>query len=421
MLSVALCLAVAVAASRADCITLKNGGEIRGELLSDSKSVARGPAVAIRTLSGATVSVVRDEIAAVVRRRPVVEEYESRRRTAADTVARQWALAEWCRQNSLSRERLVHLQRVIELDPTHVAGHRGLGHVRQAGRWMTPDQRMASRGLVKHKGKHVLPQELDLIRQSDRISEAEKSWLRLVTQWQAWLAGERDDRRTTALARLNEIRDPQAAPALARVFRDDPEEESRLVYVAVLSKIDGDQQVVHLAVQSIIDESQAVREAAIGAVRRKGAARALPVYLSTLKSPLNPFVNRAGAALGQVGDDAAIPPLIEALVTRHSYRAILPVDDPHSPGDDADDPSPIVLGPSVELALPGRRMPSVVPSSDAPVVAPDGDEVEVEKAEENPGVLSGLTLLTGKNFGYDVEAWRNWHSSRQNSRGPKRP
>jgi hypothetical protein len=415
------CLADAATGARADCITLKNGGEIRGELLSDSKSAARAPAVAIRTLTGATVSIVRDEVAAVIRRRPVFEAYVTRRRAAADTVAGQWELAEWCRQNALSKERLIHLQRVLELDPDHVAAHRGLGHIRQKGRWMTPDERIVSRGLVRHKGKHLLPQELDLLRQSERVSDAEKSWLRQVRQWQGWLAGERADRKATALAKLNAIRDPRAVPALARVFRDDPEEELRLAYVAVLSNIEGDQPVRHLAAQSIIDESQAVREAAIGNVRRKGAAKAMPVYLSALRNPLNLFVNRAGAALGQVGDETTIPPLIDALVTRHSYRAILPAEDAQSPHDEMDEPAPVVLGPSVELALRGARMPAVVPTAEAPVVASEGDEVQVEKEEENPGVLAGLSLLAGKNFGYDIDAWRDWYRSRQNAAGRKQP
>jgi hypothetical protein len=414
-------LAAAGATARADSLALNNGGEIRGELLSDAKPAARSPAFVIRTLSGATVSVLREEVADVVRRRPVLEEYETRRRAAADSVAGQWELAEWCRQNRLSKERQIHLQRVVEIDADHVAAHRGLGHIRQQGRWVSPNERMASRGLVKHKGKQVVPQELELIQEADRISEAERSWLRPVKQWQGWLAGDRADRQTTALARLNEIRDPHAVPALARAFRDDPREQSRLQYVVILSKIDGDRPIVHLAVQSIIDDSKAVRDAAISAVRRKGVARAIPVYHNGLKNRLNLFVNRAGDALGQVGGDASVPSLIDALVTRHSYRAILPDESPQSPGEDPEERSPIVFGPSAKLALPGRRMPAVVPDSEPSEDDPEGDEVEVQKDEQNPGVLAALTLLTGKSFGYDADVWRDWYRSRQNSASAKKP
>ena len=69
-----------------------------------------------------------------------------------------------CRKSAL-----VHLRQVVQLDPEHVPARRGLGHVRQNGRWMSRDEQMAARGYVKHKGKQeVLPQELDLIAQGDR-------------------------------------------------------------------------------------------------------------------------------------------------------------------------------------------------------------------------------------------------------------
>jgi hypothetical protein len=417
---VAILFTIAGTIARADSISLNNGGEIRGELLAGSMGAERGSTVSIRTLSGANVSVQRNEVAAVVRRRPVLEEYETRRRRAADTVVGQWELAEWCRLNSLPKERQVHLQRVVQVDPEHVAAHRGLGHIRQQGRWMSPNERMASRGLVKHKGKDILPQELELIQEADRISAAERSWLRSVKQWQAWLAGDHSERHKTALARLNEIRDPNAIPALARAFRDDPREESRLEYVAALSRIDGDRAVVYLAVQSMIDDSRAVREAAIRAVRRRGLAPAIPVYQRGLKNRLNPLVNRAGEALGELGDDTSIPNLIEALITRHSYRAILPDESPLAIGDELENRSPIVFGPSAKLAIPGGRMPAVVADSEPPP-DDDADEVEVLKDEKNPGVLSALSLLTGKNFGFDAEAWRDWYQNRRSAGSAKKP
>jgi hypothetical protein len=418
---VSVTLTFAGVEARADSIALNNGGEIRGELLTNPKAAGHGSTVSIRTLSGASVSVVREEIFAVVRRRPVLEEYETRRRRVSDTVAGQWELAEWCRQNSLPKERQIHLQRVVDIDPEHVAARRGLGHIRQQGRWMSPNERMAAHGLVKHKGKPVLTQELELIEEADRISAAERSWLRPVKQWQAWMAGDRTERRTTAQARLNGLRDPHAVPALARTFRDDPRDESRLEYVAALSRIEGDRAIVYLAVQSIIDDSRAVREAAISAVRRRGVARAIPVYQNGLKNRLNLFVNRAGEALGQLGDDASIPNLIEALITRHSYRAILTDESPLAIGEELEDRSPIVFGPSAKLAIPGGRMPAVVADSEPLVDDPDGDEVEVLKDEKNPGVQSALTLLTGKNFGFDADAWRKWYQNRRNGGSSTKP
>src|SRR5262249_35110311 len=154
----------------------------------------------------------------------------------------------------------------------------------------------------------------------------------------------------------------------------------------------------------------------LSAVRRKGVARAIPVYQNGLKNRLNLFVNRAGEALGQLGDDASIPNLIGALITRHSYRAILPDESPLAIGEELEDRAPIVFGPSAKLAIPGGRMPAVVADSEPPP-DDDADEVEVLKDEKNPGVLSALSLLTGKNFGFDAEAWRDWYQNRRNGGG----
>src|SRR5438045_9471085 len=77
--------------ARADIVSLQSGGEIRGELLDDAKK-ARGETVTIRTLTGATVAIVRGDVDTVVRRRMIVEEYETRRRALDDTIEAHWAL-----------------------------------------------------------------------------------------------------------------------------------------------------------------------------------------------------------------------------------------------------------------------------------------------------------------------------------------
>src|SRR5258708_7275522 len=124
-------LSLRARAAQADYIMLRNGGEIRGELLSESSRAGaksksrpdRGEIVSIRMLSGALVAVGQGDVAAVVRRRMVVEEYETLRRAAPDTLEAQWDLAEWCRQKSLGKERETHLRAVVALDPENAAEH----------------------------------------------------------------------------------------------------------------------------------------------------------------------------------------------------------------------------------------------------------------------------------------------------------
>lgn len=397
----------------ADFVTLQGGGEIRGELLRATKGRETAARVVIRTLSGALVEVDREQVVASVRRRPILEEYETRRRAAAHTLEAEWALAEWCRANALPRERKDHLARVIALDPEHVAAHRGLGHIRDQGRWVTRDELFAARGYVKHKGKHVLPQEMEMAVLQQAVTQAEKRWYRQIKQWQLMLASDRGDRRDAAIMKLKAIDSPSAVPALVMALRASPEEAYRQVLVEVLAKIEGDRPVVPLAVQSVLDESAVVRRAAIAGVRGKSSDRAIPVYLKFLKDQLNVLVNRAATALAQLGETSAVPQLIEALVTRHEYQMLLPEEDVLDFLDEQDGPV-LTLPPDYHPAVDGR-------SSAAPHAAshPHVELVEmpVEKHERNPAVLAALNLLTDENFDYDIPAWRTWYNSRKNSGG----
>src|SRR5690349_24349548 len=110
-LSMAAVLTLSACPVRADFVTLKNGGEIRGEFLGEVKAKRPGPTVSIRTLSGATVVVAGSEVESLVRRRPVAEEYETRRRASPDTAEAHWELADWCRPRGLSKERDAELRR----------------------------------------------------------------------------------------------------------------------------------------------------------------------------------------------------------------------------------------------------------------------------------------------------------------------
>lgn len=78
---------------RGDSIVMKNGGVVRGELRSGPKTPNGEKAIAIRTISGATVVVARDEIEAVVRRAPAMKKDSARDRVTSVTLAASDGLA----------------------------------------------------------------------------------------------------------------------------------------------------------------------------------------------------------------------------------------------------------------------------------------------------------------------------------------
>jgi hypothetical protein len=417
VITISLGLATRAGQARADYVTLRTGGEIRGELQIEAKSKVRPEFVTIRTLTGATVVVERADVQAVVRRRFLLEEYESLRRAAPDTLDAQWDLAEWCRQKSLSKEREGHLRRVVALDPEHTLARRALGHVRdkKSGAWTTQDELMSARGYVKYKGRYMLPQELELIQQDARVTETEKAWFKKVRMWHGWLDSERPERQTEALAQLQEIHDPEAVPALSRTFKDVADQDRRRMYVSILSKIGGERPISPLVLQSLWDESRPVREAAIAGLRMRDVTKAIPYYLRALKNSVNLVVNRAADALAQLGSDAVVPQLIDALVTRHVYTELVPEQGlgMTSSGGMVPVGQPI-LPPNIEALLATGQLPYGV-RVEAPMNSGRMKEITYEKDEENESVLIALNIISGENFGYDEPTWRRWYNSHKNA------
>lgn len=422
----AACLAVLAVSSlaNADVLILRNGGEVRGMFVNDTLG-PKSTAVTVRTVSGAEVSVPKSEIKTITRRRLVYEEYEVRRRQVVDDVESQWELAEWCRVNELREKRQVHLRRILELDPEHVDARKALGYTFQGGKWVTHDDVMTARGYVKYKGRYVLPQELNLLLQQQQESEAEKAWYRKVKMWYGWTNDGRPDRRNEGTTNLQEIRDPNAIPALYRTFATEKNENVRSFYVSILANINDERAVGPLLTQSLQDESSDVRHAAVKAIGEIGAEQALKVYVQALKNESNFVVNRAGYALGELtrplNYPQVIPAMINALVTTHRFRVRVP--DPNrgiSVGTDGSIPQAgVPLPPDIAVMLATGQLPFGVQVNEVPPpgFGPRTKVVTVQRDLNNGAVLSALEKLTRQNFGHDLPSWRAWW----NSDGDKAP
>ena len=109
VLALALC-----SVAEADVFVLANGGRVVGELLNPSQVPPR-ETYTIETPAGCRVTLSRSQVKERLRPRPAEIEYEKTRPRYPDTVEGQWALAEWCRENTLLSRRKIHLERIIEL------------------------------------------------------------------------------------------------------------------------------------------------------------------------------------------------------------------------------------------------------------------------------------------------------------------
>ncbi len=410
----ALACLLALADSRAavaDLVKLASGGELRGKIV---KPRTNRDVVTIETLIGIEVTVARSEMQFVTMRSLTVEEYESRLRKVRPTVEGHWELANWCKQKSLIKQRETHLLRVIELDPLHEAAHQTLGHVRNKGIWVTRDELMASQGYVKYKGRYITPQELELLEKTGAERKSEREWSQKIRQWMGWAAG--GDLGTPAKLQdgwnsLEAIDHPDAAPAVARHLAEHEHREFRLLAVRILARLGGDKPIPGLVKLAIHDDDQEIRAAALQSLSADQQARAVPLFVNALQSEFNLVVSRAGAALGAIGNDKAVAPLIDALITSHEYKVRMPDNTPgYSFTVDGQQAGGFVLPPSIQAGLLAGQYPNGVIVLDG---SPNGELsrtklVPVRVDQQNPEVLAALQKLTGKDFGYDQRTWHLW-------------
>jgi hypothetical protein len=411
--------ALASAVANADVVKLNSGGELRGVVQEPADSASADDAsLTIETLTGGTITVARSDVSFITRRPRILEEHEVRAKAAPNTVAAQWELAEWCRENRLEEQRNEHLQKIVALEPDHAAARSALGQKNYDGEWMTRDELMRSRGLVEHKGRWVTPAELDLIEKTAAERDREQSWFAEIRKLKGWLRGTSDDLRRKSVEHLKALRDPDAVPALAKFFRDDPAPAVRNIYVAVLAEIPGPKPVSALVTQALHDVDRSVRDAAFESIDESRYDAALPYFLQGLRNEKNVVVRRAGRGLEQVGDERAIPDLIKALITSHRYRIQVPDNSQTisvtSNGTFGAGGSP--LPPEIAGALLTGALPNGVIVID-PTRPVQTRIVTITVNEENTEVLSALRKITGESFGFDERTWRLWWTAKKNGGG----
>jgi hypothetical protein len=134
------------------------------------------------------------------------------------------------------------------------------------------------------------------------------------------------------------------------------------------------------------------------------------------------MVRRAALGLQRVGNEEAIPYLVDALVTTHTYRVW--VDAPGvsvNPNGTAAQPQ-TVLPPDIELQLRAGQLPHGVIVNTPNQPPKPKRKMVVKRDHQNAEVLTALQRITGKNFGYDERTWRLWWNAEKsgaNGAAPK--
>lgn len=405
---VALC--ATVRAVRADLVLLEGGRRVTGHVL---ESESNEHVLVVRLRSRETIELQRQRVREVLPGGAAVERYVRIRDNYPDTAEGQWQLAEWCREHRLRDLREKHLRRVVQLDPDHETARRVLGYVHHEGRWITREEHMADRGFVRYRGRWVLSQEKALLEEERRRERASRKWFGKVKLWAAYVRDAELGKQQLGLRRLHEITDPAAIAALDGLLAADEDDRVRLLFVEVVADIDDFEATRLLVLHALEDSSDEVRWAAVDALVERQDPGALRMFVQALESRDNLRVRRAAVALGEMGDTSVVLDLVDALVTRHrvATRARRGTGIGFSVGSTG-------LSAGGDASQPGAGLPFGAPVVGGMRLAAGNPRKVLYEDVENSEVLFALNELTGENFGYDQEAWRQFWADANRPDGP---
>jgi hypothetical protein len=361
---------------------LAGGGRLEGKLLpADDASKLN---CTIELSAGGRVTIARSQIAKIETVTDAVAEYQKLARTSPDTVDAHWQLSEWCRDHKLRDERRQHLDRIIELNPNHADARAALGFHQKDGQWMNRDDVMASRGLVLFDGKYVTPQQVELLKQQKESKVTQADWTNHIKQLRRSLVGRRQDEASQAHAKIQAIQDPQAAEAIVAMLRSENDPRLKRLWIETAARLNNHTALDALVNLSLYDQDDEVRHQCLEYLIKSRRPGLVTPFIHALKDKDNDVVNRAGAALGQIGDRDAIGPLIDALITKHKTKVSEANPDQHAYTFSNE-------GGGGSFSFGG------------------GGPQFVVQSVRNRAVLDALVTLSGNaNFDYDQVQWRGW-------------
>ena len=242
---------------------------------------------------------------------------------------------------------------------------------------------MKERGYVLYKGEWKLPQEVELLEQAALSKNQERDWYSKLNRLKADYINGTPGKSQEAWQKLSAIDDPAALPAILQEMKSEKLPRLLRVYIEALGRISNGpslKTLVDLAMGSATDQYQ---ELALEQLKKGKNPEIATLIAGELKSKDNKRVNRAGYALGELGDPSVIPALIDGLITKHKFQI--------SSGDNGQMSAGFGSGGSGFSA--------------------GGKPQIIEQALENFQVLTALNKLSGQNFDYNQGAWRTWYEA----------
>ena len=242
----------------------------------------------------------------------------------------------------------------------------------------THTQRMESHGYHRYRGSWRTQQEINLLKQAEAATksrvEARQRLERLRRELDKPEAGKH------IADEIRQMKDPFAVMALIAAINTDPVPRVRLLYVEALGNIVSTDAIGALLSLVLNHADSEVRWSAIEQLNDKDSMQVVPALVAALQGPDNQRINRAAVALKTLGDESAVQPLINVLITQSVVSSSAA-----SGGKTSVTFSPTGGG----LALGSNQKQKIISS-------------------QNTQVLEALTTLTGVNYGWDQARWQLW-------------
>ncbi|HWE35804.1 MAG TPA: HEAT repeat domain-containing protein [Isosphaeraceae bacterium] len=426
---VALTVLSLAPAARADRIILRGGGQVHGVIVADTKQPDK---VLVQTDAAKPLTFRKEQVVRVDREPGPLDEYPDRRTRAKAEASSQYELGMWCEAKRLKGLAEHHYRQAVALDPNYSPAHKKLGHVEFNGRWMTVEEMKTAQGMVKSHGKWITREVKDRQDARDALTANQQSWARRLRVFRLKLMSDVDADRRSAESDLSTIRDPAAVAALVQVFGRDPTALRQWMLQSLVG-IPGTDATAALTKLLIWDPEPKIRQGAMDEVKRRKERGVVSYLIRTLKDENPEIVGRAAWALSNLNETSAVPELVKVLVTVRERVEVVPTLVPAGAGGGIGGgfvggpggsgvslggfssysgrsigfPTGVAMAPGA-VAFGGASVPftAIGGGGGGMQVAPQPQVVY--DVLRNGLVLQALQKLTGKDYGYDVDAWRRW-------------
>ena len=441
----------AIGEARADRIVLRGGGQVKGKVVADPRGPDR---MTVIPEHGKTPLVFeKAKVLQIIAEPGPLDEYLPKRESAAATAQAQYDLGLWCEQVKLTDLAEVHYEAAIAHDKAFAPAHKKLGHVLVGDAWLGGDDLREARGLVRYKGKWVTREESQRQEKESADAAEQSSWTRRIRQLREAIVYGPDDRRREAESQLMALQDVAAVAPLVRVLGADSE-AMRTHLAHALGAIKGAESASALVSLLLAEGDRDVRLTTMDELERRNSPEVQKQLARALGSKTPEVVNRAAWALANLKAVPTVPALVGALVTTKYEVVMAPIASGPSAGmpitatfgggpigsnalgapiayngssiaylnGPVVGPGAVAFGATSVPLYPLPEVPSPIANQNAGgvlastginagggVVGTRGPVPQVVGiAVENTEVLAALVKLTGRDFGYDVAAWKRW-------------